>query len=349
MSITTAPFGVLPDGAAVDRYILCGAGGLRAEIIPFGCRIVRIYAPDRNGVSANVILGHDTLEEYEKIGDYQGAVCGRYANRISGAAFSIDGKTYTLEKNDGENSLHGGPTGFSYRLWNVKDASETAEGPSVTFSYESADGEEGFPGNLSVEVTYTVTNENDLRIAYRAKTDKATALNLTNHSFFNLSGDASKPIFHQELQINADAITAASDDLIPTGKLIPVAGTPYDFNEPKEIGRDMFADDHLLQVCGGYDHNFVLRGEGMRKAAEAYDKESGRVMEVYTDQPGMQLYTANSLSGAGVDGVPLVDHGAFCLETQVFPDSPHRPEFPFHYLQPGEAFATDTVYSFRTR
>ena len=214
-------------------------------------------------------------------------------------------------KDDGENSLHGGPTGFSYRLWSVKDASETAEGPSVTFSYESADGEEGFPGNLSVEVTYTVTNENDLRIAYRAKTDKATALNLTNHSFFNLSGDASKPIFHQELQINADAITAASDDLIPTGKLTPVAGTPYDFNEPKEIGRDMFADDHLLQVCGGYDHNFVLRGEGMRKAAEAYDKESGRVMEVYTDQPGMQLYTANSLSGAGVDGVPLCGSRCF--------------------------------------
>ncbi len=349
MSITKAPFGAMSDGTPVEQFLLQGEGGLRASIIPFGCRIVSLEAPDRNGKTANVVLGHDTLDPYLDPENFQGTAVGRYANRIAGGKFSIGDKTYTLAKNNGENALHGGPTGFAHRLWTVKDASETPEGPCVTFSYTSADGEEGYPGNLTVEIAYTVTKDNTLRIVYRAETDAPTAVNLTNHAFFNLSGDPSRSILSHELQIHADAITAVREDLIPTGELTPIAGTPYDFNEPKTIGRDMDADDAMLQRCHGYDHNYVLRGEGLRKVAEAYEPDSGRVMETYTDLPGMQLYTANGLSGIGHGGVPFVSHGAFCLETQFFPDSPNHPEFPFHFLQPGEKFETVTAYRFLTR
>lgn len=349
MSITKSLFGTMPDGTPVDLYVLSGENGLSAEVIALGCRIVRLSAPDREGKCVNVVLGYDTLAEYVENRDYQGTAVGRYANRIGGASFSIDGKTYSLAKNDGENSLHGGPTGFAHRVWTVKESGDTPDGPSITFSYTSVDGEEGFPGTLTAEVTYTVTKDNALRIAYHAVTDATTPVNLTNHAFFNLTGDASRPILSHELQIHADKITAVREDLIPTGEYITVAGTPYDFNTPKTIGRDMGADDAMLKKCGGYDHNFVINGEGLRKAAEVYEPESGRVMEVYTDLPGMQLYTANSLSGKGHGGVSFIDHGALCLETQFFPDSPNHPEFPFRFLKPGESFDSVTTYRFLTR
>ncbi len=335
-------FGTMPDGAPVELYTIRNDNGMSADVITLGCRIVRLMVPDRAGALGNVVLGHDTVEEY--LGDYLGTAVGRYANRIGRARFALDGKEYALSKNDGENTLHGGPGGFSQQIWKV----EQAGGDSISFSYSSKDGEEGYPGNLSVFVSYQITPDNALKITYRAKTDAPTPVNLTNHSFFNLTGDHAHTILSHQLQLHADGITEVEDDLIPTGKILPVAGTPYDFTQPKEIGRDMFADDHMLQLCGGYDHNFVLQGEGFRRIGQVAEQESGRVMEVYTDLPGVQLYTANKMSGKGLGGVPHGNHCAFCLETQYFPDSPNHSEFPFHFLQPGEDWESVTVYQFKT-
>ncbi len=350
MSIEKKLFGTMKDGTSVDIYTLQNTSGMKAEIIPYGCRIVRLWAPDKNGKFADMILGHDDLASYCVIGDCHGAAIGRYANRIAGAQMEINGINYKLAPSEGANQLHGGREGFHYKLWNVKETADS-DAPSITFEYVSKDGEEGFPGNLTAKVTYTITDDNALLIDYYAVTDKETAVNLTNHSYFNIGGDPCKDVLSQVLQINADSYTAANDELIPTGEFTSVAGTPFDFTEPKTIGQDIAADDRLLKICNGYDHNFVLNGTGMKKAAELFDEPSGRVMEVFTDLPGIQLYTANSFGADAKTkgGVKMEPHHAVCLETQFFPDSVHHPEFPFSFLKPNEEFESTTIYKFSVR
>ncbi|HHV32582.1 MAG TPA: galactose mutarotase [Clostridiales bacterium] len=350
MSIEKSVFGKMPDGTVADLYTLKNTSGMTAQISNYGCRIIKLLTADKHGEYANMLLGHDTFEEYLRPGDVHGAVIGRFANRIGGARFSINGKEYTLTANDGENSLHSAPGGFQNQFWRLKRSDNNDDAPSITFEYLSKDGECGFPGNLKATVTYTLSTDNALIIEYQAETDQETPINLTNHAYFNITGNPRKDILSNELQINADFITEVSDALIPTGKLLPVAGTPYDFNRSKTIGQDIRADDHLLKKCGGYDHNYVLKGEGMRKVGELYDQASGRVMMVFTDMPGMQVYTDNfdkpeKLNG----GVSHTVHHAVCLETQFFPDSVHHPEFPYANLKPGEKFHRTTTYKFAVR
>lgn len=336
-------FGKLPDGREASCFTLKNASGMTVELTNYGCRILRLLVPDRDGKLGDVVLGHKSLSEYFGA-DYQGAFVGRYANRIGGAAFTLAGKTYTLAKNDGENTLHGGPGGYHQVLWDAE-----ASDSSVTFTHVSPDGDEGYPGTLKLTVKVTLTAENALRLEYSAETDKPTVFNPTNHSFFNLSGDPQKDVFSTRLVIHASRVTEVTDDLIPTGTLLPVAGTPLDFTQGKTLGEDMFAPDPLITHCGGFDHNFCVDGEGFRPVARAEEPESGRVMEVYSDLPGVQLYTFNSVSGAlGKDGLPMKPHTAFCLETQFYPDSPNQPAFPFAPLEPGKAFRSTTEYRFST-
>ena len=348
MSIEKSEFGKLADGQSVERYRLKNAAGMSAELLTYGCRIAKLCVPDRAGKAENVILGHDTLAEYEADSDVHGAVVGRYANRIAGAEFQIHGKTYRLRKNEGQNSLHSAPGGFQTRIWSVRCAKDGNE-PSVTFAYHSPEGECGFPGNLDAEVTYTLTADNALVIEYAAQSDAETPLNMTNHAYFNLTGNPGCDILSVEMQIFADKITAADKALIPTGEFLAVDGTPFDFRRPKAIGRDIGAAESSLRRCGGYDHNFVLAGpSGAKEAACLHDAASGRRMIVFTDLPGLQLYTANSFTpGATANGgIPMQAHHAVCLETQYFPDSPHHPEFPYENLKPGKTFHSTTVYQF---
>lgn len=348
MSAEIRNFGTLPDGREAMLYTLKSASGMTAEITNYGCRIVRLLTPDRTGTPGDVVLGHRTLPEYFG-SNFQGAFVGRYANRIGGAEFTLNGKTYPLSKNDGKNTLHGGPLGYHQVLWKLEELCEGDE-PSITFSHTSQDGDEGYPGNLELTVRYTLTADQQLQMEYGALSDKETPFNPTNHSFFNLSGDPQKEVLSTMLQISAGHVTEVTDDLIPTGKLLPVSGTPLDFTSVKPLGQDMFADDHLIRHCGGFDHNFCADGEGYRKIAEAYEPGSGRVMEVFTDLPGVQLYTFNSVSGlVGKDGKPMHPHTAFCLETQFYPDSVHHENFPFRYLQPGEKFTARTSYRFSVK
>lgn len=348
MGIEIRPFGRLPDGTAVECCTLNNKNGMSAELLTYGCRIAKLCVPDRNGKIENTVLGHDTLAEYATGSDVFGALVGRYANRIGGAQFQIRGKTYSVTKNEGENSLHSAPGGYQDRVWRVK-SSRDGDTPSVTFAYRSPAGECGFPGNVDVEVTETLTADNALIIEYAAETDAETPLNLTNHSFFNITGNPEQDILSLEMQLDADFITEADDGLIPTGKLLPVEGTPFDFRKPKTIGLDIHAQDHLLKQCGGYDHNFVLtKSDGMRKAGEIYDAASGRRMLVFTDLPGIQIYTANSF-GPGVKGnggAELKPHCAVCMETQFYPDSVNHPEFPYANLKPGKPFCSTTIYQF---
>lgn len=340
----------MQDGTPVYIYTLENKSGMKAEIIPYGCRIVRLWTPDKNGVFGDMIMGHDDLTSYCAIGDCHGAAIGRYANRIAKAEMQLNGTTYKLHVNEGKNLLHGGKEGFHYKLWDVTKVTDS-DTPSIGFQYISKDGEEGFPGNVTTTVTYTLAADNALQIEYSAVTDKETAVNLTNHSYFNISGDMTKDVLSQLLYINADHYTAADDELIPTGELVPVTGTPFDFTTSKTIGQDISADDRLLKLCGGYDHNFALNGSGMKKAAELYDAESGRVMEVFSDLPGMQLYTANGFGENSFtkNGVKMQAHHAVCLETQFYPDSVHQPNFPFSFLKPGEQFKSTTIYKFSVK
>lgn len=342
MTVETKAFGTLPDGRPVHAYTLRNGNGMEAVITDYGCRILSLMVKDRGGVPGDVVLGHRTLEEYFGK-NYQGAAIGRFGNRIGGAAFTVDGKAYTLAKNDGENSLHGGPGGFHQALW-AADCRED----ELAFTLESPDGEEGFPGTVQASITYRLTEEDALEITYRAQSDQKTPFNPTNHSFFNLSGDPSKDVLGTELTINAQQVTAVSDDLIPTGAFIRVADGPLDFRSPKPLGRDMFAQDHLIQLCGGFDHNFCADGQGYRKIAEAHEPESGRRMEVFTDMPGVQLYTFNvpDQGLTGKDGKPMGPHTAFCLETQFYPDSVHHGHFPGGWLEPGVEFVSRTAYKF---
>lgn len=348
MSIEKKEFGRLSDGRPVEKYVLKNGNGLTGEFLNYGCRIARLFVPGRDGRFRNIVLGHDTMAEYEIPRDVLGAMIGRYANRIAGAEFQAGGKTYALQKNNGNNTLHSAPFGYQHRLWQIAGTGG-GDAPFVTFSLLSPDGDGGFPGSLKLTVTYTMTADDALQIDYRAETDAETPLNLTNHSYFNLTGHVEKDILGVEARIFAGAFTEAGADLIPTGRILPVAGTPYDFRSPKPIGRDIAAPDPLLQSCGGYDVNYVLDGfEGIRKAAELYDPEEGRRMRVFTDLPGMQFYTANSFAGGAVGngGAPLLPHHAFCLETQYFPDALHHPGFPYRNLLPGVRYHSATSYRF---
>ena len=349
--VTKASGGTLPNGAAVDVYTL-KSEKIEVQIATYGGEVIALKTPDRDGKMADVVLGFDDTAGYyansnSPAAAFFGPIVGRYANRIAHAKFTLDGKEYTLTKNNGDNSIHGGPTGFHNRMWTGKTIPD-----GVELTYLSKDGEEGYPGNLSVTVRYTVVG-GDLKIDYTATTDKDTVLNLTNHSYFNLSGQGNGTILKEELQLNASRFTPVDSTLIPTGELKPVTGTPFDFIKPHVVGERINADDEQIKLGHGYDHNFVIDGGGkaLTKAAEVYDPASGRVLRVSTTEPGVQFYTANFLDGSikGKGGIAYIRNGALCLETQHFPDSPNHPSFPTTELKPGDKFHSVTVYSFSTR
>jgi len=336
------------DGQPVDLYTLQD-GKITVKILTYGGIVQSIEAPDRNGKTANIVLGFDGLDGYVQTGNkpYMGAIIGRYANRIAGGTFQLNGKTYHVPKNDGDNALHGGINGFNKKVWT---STESENG--VELKYVSKDGEEGFPGNLTTTVRYTLKG-NELRIDYTATSDADTVLNLTNHSYFNLKGQGNGDILGHAMKINAHRYTPVDKNLIPTGELAPVAGTPFDFLEPTAIGARIDADNEQLKLARGYDQNWVLEGDGKKVivAAEAYEPTTGRVLEVLTDQPGIQFYTGNFLDGSvtGTDGKVYKKRYAFCLETQHYPDSPNHPEFPTTELKPGQTFRSTTVYRFSAR
>ena len=342
-------FGTAPQGTA-DLYTLTNANGMEVRLTNYGGIITSIRVPDRKGDFADVALGHDSLGGYLDGHPFFGAIAGRYANRIGGASFTLDGQTYELAKNNGRNHLHGGVQGFDKQLWRGEVIRE-GDTVGVRLRYKSPDMEEGYPGTLDVTVAYRLTNDNALRIDYRAVTDQKTIVNLTNHSYFNLAGHDAGDILDHELMIDADYFTPVDSTLIPTGELRPVAGTPFDFREPTPIGARIEADNEQIRHGGGYDHNFALNGEGLRRVATAYEPQSGRFLEVLTEEPGVQLYTGNFLNGkeTGKDGAVYRYRNGFCLETQHFPDSPNQPEFPSVVLEPGEEYRTTTIFRYSTR
>jgi aldose 1-epimerase len=344
-------FGKMPDGEKVDLFTLTNSSGMEVKITNYGGRVVSILAPDRHGHLADIVLGYDTLDGYlSKQDPFFGAIVGRYANRIAKGQFTLDGVVYHLPQNDGQNTLHGGPEGFDKKVWTARELSPAH--PAIELTYLSKNGEEGFPGNLSVKVVYTLIDSNELRIDYSATTDKDTVLNLSNHSYFNLAGQGSGDILKQVMMINADRFTPVDANLIPTGDLRSVEGTPFDFRKPTVIGARIQEDNQQLKFAKGYDQNFVLnrQGSGLTLAARAMDPESGRVLEVFTTQPGLQFYSGNFLDGSirGKGGKVYGHRSAFCLETQHFPDSPNHPSFPTTELKPGQTFHQVTVFKFST-
>ena len=351
VGLKKAAFGKTKDGQAADIYTLTNAGGMEVAITNYGGVVVSVKVPDRNGKFADVVLGFDNFDGYLNNTPFFGALVGRYGNRIAKARFTLDGHAYRLAPNDNGNTLHGGLKGFDKQLWKAKDVS-TKEIPALELTYLSKDGEEGFPGNLSVTVTYSLTPTNELKIDYAATTDKDTVLNLTNHSYFNLAGQGEGDILSHLMTINADWFTPVDATLIPTGELKSVAGTPLDFRKPTAIGARIDANDEQIKFGRGYDHNFVLnrKGAGLTLAARVTEPSSGRVLEVLTTQPGLQFYTGNFLDGAihGKAGKVYPRRSAFCMETQHFPDSPNQPKFPSTELKPGEQFHSATVFRFST-
>jgi aldose 1-epimerase len=346
--VSRAPFGRMPDGAAVESFTLRNAHGIEVRAITYGAIIVSLRVPDRAGRFDDVVLGHDDLAGYLRHPSYFGAVVGRYGNRIAKGRFALDGKTYTLATNNGPNHLHGGVKGFDKVVWKGEPAS-TADGASVTFRYTSPDGEEGYPGTLSVRVTYTLTDRDELRFEYAATTDKPTHVNLTQHSYFNLSG-AGTDILGHELTIDADHFTPVDAALIPTGEIASVTGTPLDFRRPTAIGARIGQDHEQLRFGRGYDHNFVLRRsrEGLVHAARVVDPRSGRSLDIQTTEPGVQFYSGNFLDGSvtGKGGTVYAHRSGLCLETQHFPDSPNQPGFPSTILRPGAEYRSKTVLTF---
>lgn len=328
------------DGKEVFLYTLTNAKGVQVKISNYGATITSWVSPDKNNKPSSIVLGFDSLSGYLAKPPYFGAVVGRYGNRIAKGKFKIDKTEYTLATNNGPNALHGGLKGFDKQVWEATPASDSSA--SVELSYLSKDGEEGYPGNLKVAVRYTLTDENELKIEYSASTDKATVLNVTNHSYFNLTGDVNNSILDHTLMIDADNYTPVDTTLIPTGEIKSVKGTPFDFTKAKKIGLEIGA------VSGGYDHNFVLnkKDSSLSKIVELKDSISGRTLEVYTTQPGVQFYTGNFLDGkfSTPDGKKINQHAAMCLETQHFPDSPNEPKFPTTLLLPGQQFHSETVY-----
>ena len=346
-----APFGKTKDGQPVDLYTLANASGMEVAITNYGGTVVSIKVPDRNGKFADVVLGFDSFDGYLNNTPFFGVIVGRYGNRIAKARFTLDGHEYHLAANDNGNSLHGGLKGFDKQVWKARDAS-TQEVPALELTYLSKDGEEGYPGNLTATVTYSLTPKNELKIDYAATTDKDTVLNLTNHSYFNLAGQGEGDILSHLIAINASRFTPVDSTLIPTGELKDVAGTPFDFRKGTRIGARIDADDQQIKFGRGYDHNFVLRRTGgeLIPAARVVETSSGRVLEVLTTQPGVQFYTANFLDGTvrGKGGKAYQRRSAFCLETQHFPDSPNHPEFPTAVLKPGGHFQSTTIFRFST-
>jgi aldose 1-epimerase len=350
--IEKASFGETPEHQKVDLYTLTNASGMVVKLSTYGAVIQSLSVPGRDGRMADIVRGFDSLDGYlAPGGSHIGAVIGRYANRIKGAQFVLEGTAYHLIANNGPNTLHGGPVGFDKRVWTAQP--KDGASPSLTLSYLSSDGEQNFPGALKVTVTYTLQADNALRIDYRATTDKPTVVNLTNHAYFNLKGHDHGDVLEHRLQIMADSIAASDADRIPTGELTAVKGTPFDFTELTPIGKNIESADPRTTTgtnnAPGYDHAFVIRGKPgtLRLAARIEEPSSGRVMEVLTTQPGAQLYTANSVRPvAGKGGAQYTAHGAFCFETEHHPDSPNQPSFPSTELKPGETFHETTVFRF---
>jgi aldose 1-epimerase len=346
-TVTRQDYGMIKD-KPVELYTLTNSRGMKVKIITYGGIITELYAPDTAGKMADVVLGCDDLKAYQANTSYFGCITGRVANRIAKGKFTLDGKDYKLAINNPPNTLHGGVKGFDKVIWKAKPI-DSKDGAALELTYRSPDGEEGYPGNLDVTVTYTLTDQNELKIDYTAKTDKATPVNLTNHSYFNLAGHAAGTILDHELLLDADKYTPTDDTLIPTGEIKPVKGTPFDFTAQTRIGA------HIKEVKAdpsGYDLNYVLKGGGKKlaRAARVQDRTTGRLMEVWTTEPGVQFYTGNFLDGTqkGKGGATYPKHAAFCLEAQHFPDSVNQKEFPPVILQPGETYTQTTVYRFLT-
>jgi aldose 1-epimerase len=335
VDLAISPLGSTPDGRAVERYTLRNAQGLSADIMTYGATLMALRTPDRDGRLASIVLGFNRLAPYLAGTPYFGATVGRYANRIAGARFELDGKQYALTANDGRNQLHGGLVGFDKIVWRAQPV-----GDGVQFSYVSPDGDEGYPGELTVEVTYRLTDDNRLTIDYHATTTKPTHVNLTHHSYFNLSGHLSREIVDHDLTIDADRYTPIDVELIPTGELRNVAGTPFDFRSQREVGARIDDDDAQLRLGGGYDHNFVLNKTTpgtLTRAAVVNDPQSGRVMEVWTTEPGVQFYSGDGLAARRT---------GFCVEPQHFPNSPNEPRFPSTMLRPGKEYRSRTEFRF---
>lgn len=350
--VETEPWGTTPGGEEVQLFTLSRSGAPTVKVASYGAYIVSILAPDREGRTADVVLGYADLAGYLGDGASMGPIVGRYANRIGKGRFTLDGKAYTLATNNGPNHLHGGIEGFSKKVWKARVVTG-ADGDAVELTYVSPDGEEGYPGTLTTVVVYSLAADGGLRIDYTATTDARTVLNLTNHAYFNLAGEGTGDVLGHELQLEADVFTVVDETLIPTGEVRPVEGTPLDFREATAIGDRIDSSHPQIEIGGGYDHNFVLRGDPgtLRPAATVVEPGSGRVLEVLTTEPGVQLYTGNFLDGSiqGKSGRPYGKRSGFCLETQHYPDSPNRPEFPSVVLAPGERYNQTTVFRFSTR
>jgi aldose 1-epimerase len=344
--------GATPQGEQIDRYTLTNSHGVEVCVINYGGNITSLSVPDRKGKPANIVLAFDSLEEYFVNSPSFGAIIGRYAGRIAKGKFTLDGIEYSLPINNGPNAIHGGIQGFSKVLWHAEPF-KNAEGEGVVFTYLSKDGEEGYPGNLSARVTYTLTDQNELIFDYQATTDKATPLNFTQHTYFNLAGDGAGDVLRHELMLNASQFTPLRDGLIPTGEIRSVQGTPLDFTRMTPIGARIYDTYEQLTLARGYDQNFVINrnGGGLELAARVYEPASGRILEVFTTEPAVQFYTANFLDGTITrkQGYAYQQRSGFCLETQHFPDSPNHPNFPSTILRPGETFCSQTICKFSIR
>ena len=350
-TVTKQSYGKTAAGENVNLYTLRNSKGVEAKITNYGGILVSLKVPDRNGKFDDVVLGFNDLESYLTKNDpYMGALIGRYGNRIAKGRFTLDGVEYKLAVNNGENHLHGGIKGFDKVVWTGREMKTTA-GPAVLLTYLSKDGEEGYPGNLSVRVVYTLTNNNELKIDYSATTDKDTVTNLTHHSYFNLAGEGNGDILNHLVTINANRFVPTDAGSIPTGELKNVAGTPFDFLNATAIGARINQDDEQLKLGNGYDHTWVIDGQGMRLAATAYEPTSGRVIQVWTTEPGMQFYTGNFLNGTltGKSGKIYARRTGFCFETQHYPDSPNQPSFPTTTLKKGQTYKSTTIYRFSTK
>ena len=352
-SISKSAFGTAPDGQPVELYTLRNSKGAEATIMTYGGIVTTLKMPDNKGQYADIVLGYDNLDGYLKVSPYFGALIGRYGNRIGGAKFTLEGQTYNLATNDGPNCLHGGNRGFDKVVWKVVQADVGPQGPELELSYYSKDGEEGFPGNLDVTATYTLTQDNELRLDFTAHTDKATVANLTHHSYFNLAGQGNGDILGHEVYVNSDEITPVDAVLIPTGQLQPVEGTPFDFRTPTAIGARIDSDNEQLKFGKGYDHNWVINkpmGQ-LGLMARVTESSCGRVMEVFSTEPGLQFYSGNFLDGSitGKGGQVYKHRYGFCMEPQHYPDSPNKPNFPSVALKPGETYHNTIIYKFSVK
>ena len=348
-TVARAPFGALPDGTAVELFTLTNANGLEIRAMTYGAIIVSLKTKDRAGQLDDIVLGYDDVAGYVKQNPYFGTVVGRYGNRIAKGQFTIDGKTYTLAKNNGPNHLHGGIKGFDKVVWKAEPF-EKGDAVGIVFTHTSPDGDEGYPGTLNARVTYTLTNKDELRVDYFATTDKPTHVNLTQHTYFNLAGQGTRDVLDHQLRIDADRYTPVDATLIPTGELAPVQGTPFDFRKPHRIGERIGADHEQIKHGRGYDHNFVLnrKAPGIADVIQVSEPTTGRTLRIATTEPGVQFYSGNFLDGTikGKGGRVYQQRYGFCLETQHFPDSPNKPNFPSTLLRPGQEYRSTTVFTF---